>query len=87
MSESQDELVYEIFRHQPEIGPYFNLRCKCGYVGTTVSLNGDFERHLADSLKKLFASVWEEGVIAQINSGYSYEKTVKENPYRKDKDA
>lgn len=46
----RDELVIEILRHEPVAVPFFNLHCKCGYVGEGVSKNGDFERHLAGEL-------------------------------------
>lgn len=43
-------LFETILEHDPLEGPYFNLRCKCGYVGSTVSTKYEFEKHLADSL-------------------------------------
>jgi hypothetical protein len=45
-----EEMTAEILRHDPVIGPYFNLRCKCGHIGTTVSEKDDFKKHLATSL-------------------------------------
>lgn len=46
----KEDLLKEILRHGVVVGPWFNLRCKCGYVGTTVSRTGDYEHHLADAL-------------------------------------
>jgi hypothetical protein len=46
----------EPYRHAPVVGPYFNLVCKCGHKGGTVSENGDFERHVAESIRGLAAA-------------------------------
>jgi hypothetical protein len=43
------ELFEEIMKHE-HVGQGFNIVCKCGYVGLTVSKRFDFERHLADAL-------------------------------------
>lgn len=53
-----DDIVDEILKHELITGPYFNIRCKCGYVGKEVSKNFDFERHLGEALT---AAGYEKG--------------------------
>lgn len=48
MNALSELILTEITRHEAEAS--FNLRCKCGLVGKTVSRRGDFERHVADEL-------------------------------------
>lgn len=43
-------ILAEMERHEVMDGAFFNLRCKCGHAGTTVSRRGDFERHVAAEL-------------------------------------
>lgn len=50
MSDLSRLIRMELERHEEVVGPYFNLRCKCGHVETTVSRRGDFECHVADNL-------------------------------------
>lgn len=43
-------LAEEMKKHEYLSGPWFNLRCKCGYVESTVSTKDSFPTHLSRAL-------------------------------------
>jgi len=45
----------EVSLHAVVVGPYFNLVCKCGHRGTAVSVIGEFDDHVVDSILALAA--------------------------------
>jgi hypothetical protein len=55
MSALTELILAEVQRHEAQ--PSFNLRCKCGHIGTTVSRRGDFERHLSEALVTALTAV------------------------------
>jgi hypothetical protein len=47
---TQLELFEEINKHERVVGPFFNLKCKCGFIDNKVSEKYEFEWHLSRAL-------------------------------------